>query len=120
MPHISSTNFGSVTVDGKKYHQVLMVGDSVLERDYKRLKREHGTSHIIPGWEIEKLLEGIPEVIVIATGQDGALKVTDRVREKLTVNETQIISEVTPKAIKIYNRLIRENKKVNALIHTTC
>lgn len=120
MTHIDSTNFGGVIVDGKKYSQVLIVGNNVFERDYKRLKKEFGTSHVIPDWEIKKLLENNPEIIIVATGQDGVLKVNDEARKKLTVNETQIISEVTPKAIETYNRLIKENKKVNALVHTTC
>ena len=85
MAHIDSTNFGSVTVDGKKYHQVLITGDNIFERDYERLKEEFGTSHVIPDWEIKKLLENSPEAIVIATGQDGALEVTDRAKERLAV-----------------------------------
>lgn len=120
MPHIDSTNFGSVTVDGKKYHQVLIVGDDIFERDYERLKKEFDTSHVIPDWEVEKLLENQPEVIVVATGQDGALKVSDETRKKLAANGARVVSEATPKAVEVYNRYTKENKSVNALIHTTC
>jgi len=47
MPYIDSTQFGEVVIDGRKYSQVLIVGNSVIERDYKKLKELFNTSHKI-------------------------------------------------------------------------
>ncbi len=61
MPHIDSTEFGGRTVDNKKYHQVLIVGEKVLEREYDKLKKLFGTSHKIGKWgncEITKTKPG--------------------------------------------------------------
>ena len=47
MLHIDSTAFGEIIIDGKKYFQVLIIGDAVEEREYDRLNELFGTSHRI-------------------------------------------------------------------------
>ncbi|MFZ5559596.1 MAG: hypothetical protein ACOZAL_02275, partial [Patescibacteria group bacterium] len=69
MPYINSTEFGNITIDGKKYNQVLIVGDLVMERDYEKLERLFGTTHKIGDWEKDELVKENPEIIVIGTGQ---------------------------------------------------
>jgi len=120
MPHIDATQFGEITIDKKKYHQVLIVGDKVEERDYKKLKEMFDTAHKIGDWEVEKLLRNNPEVIVIGTGQNGAMQVDEDLTKKLTANSSKLIIAETPKAIEIYNEKIKQGGKTNALIHTTC
>ena len=118
--HIDSTQFGEVTVDNKKYHQVLIIGDKVEERDTEKLKKLFDTTHKIGDWEVEKLISNEPEVIVIATGQDGAMAVDDELVSKFSKISKEVIVEKTPKAIEVYNDQVKLGKKVNALIHTTC
>lgn len=120
MPHINSTNFGSITIDGKKYKQVLIVGDSVKEREYNRLKSTIGTSHKIGDWEKEELLSNSPDLIIVGTGQSGVLTVDSDLKETAKRNGIKLIEKLTPKAIKIYNEKHEAGKKVNALFHTTC
>ena len=50
MPHINSTKFGEIIIDNRKYHQVLMIGDAVSERDAKKLKQLFNTTHAIGEW----------------------------------------------------------------------
>jgi hypothetical protein len=120
MPYINSTQFGNVVIDNKKYNQVLIVGDSVMERDYDKLKELFGTSHKIGDWEIKELLKQAPEIIIIGTGQSGAMKVDKEVIDNFKNKDIEIITDITPKAIEIYNQKTKQGKRVNALIHTTC
>lgn len=120
MLHIDETQFGEITIDKKKYHQVLIAGDKIEERDYKKLKELFDTAHKIGDWEIEELLSNNPEVIVIGTGQNGAMTVDDESAKKLKAISTEVIIAKTPEAIEIYNDRVKLGKKVNALIHTTC
>ena len=119
---INSTQFGNVIIDGKKYNQVLIIGGSVMERDYEKLKELFGTSHKIGDWEIEELLKQNPEIIIIGTGQNGAMDIDKPAANlrKQAGREIEIIIAKTPEAIEIYNEKIKQDKKVNALIHTTC
>lgn len=120
MPYINSTQFGNVVIDNKKYNQVLIIGDSVMERDYQKLEELFNTSHEIGDWEIEELLKQKPEIMVIATGQSGAMKVDKEFIDEITKKGIEVITDITPKAIEIYNEKVKKGKRVNALIHTTC
>jgi len=122
MPHINSTQFGEIVIDNKKYHQVLIVGDRVEERGWEKLKKLFDTSHKIGEWEVEKLLSNNPEIIIIGTGQDGAMASEEPAASlrKQAGENIEIIIEPTPKAIEIYNEQVKLGEKVNALIHTTC
>ena len=139
MPYINSTEFGNVVIDDKKYNQVLIIGDSVMERDYNKLEELFSTSHKIGDWEVEELLKENPEIIVIGTGQNGAMEVDKETlnklgkpavslrkqagppeSEKVSAGNIEVITAETPKAIEIYNEKVKSNKRVNILIHTTC
>ncbi len=122
MPYINSTEFGNVVIDNKKYNQVLIIGDSVMERDYNKLEELFSTSHEIGDWEVEELLKENPEIIVIGTGQNGAMEVDKPAANlrKQAGKEIEVITAETPKAIEIYNQKTKQGKRVNALIHTTC
>lgn len=120
MPYINSTEFGSITIDDKKYNQVLIIGNYVIERDYSKLEKLFGTSHKIGTWEVEKLLQESPDLILIGTGQSGVMEVNKEVLDKLKTSGAEVIVDITPKIIKLYNEKIKSGKKINALIHTTC
>lgn len=127
MPHIDEIKFGSVKIDGKSYHQVLIIGNEILERESEKLHELFGTSHKIGDWEQETLLKDNPEVILIADGFQGALEVEPAVMEKLQKSgaETrlparQVLVLHSPAAAIKYNELLKQGKRVNALIHTTC
>lgn len=120
--HIDSTSFGTVTIDGTTYHQVLIIGDKIEERDWEKLKKLFDTSHEIGEWEVKELVSNKPEVIIIATGQDGAMgkELPAASLRKQAGESIEIVIEPTPKAIEIYNEKVKSGKRVNALIHTTC
>lgn len=120
MPYINSTKFGEIIIDGKKYQQVLIVGDSVEERDSQRLEKLFNTTHKIAEWEINSLLKENPEMILIGTGQDGMLEISKDLLKKAEKAGIEIMADFTSKIVEIYNEKIKAGKQVNALIHTTC
>jgi len=120
MPYINSTKFGNIVIDNKKYNQVLIIKDLIIERDYKKLKELFNTSHKIGDWEVKELLKQNPEIIIIGTGQNGAMKVEQALIDKIQEKGIKVITEITSQAIETYNEYVKENKRVNALIHTTC
>jgi len=120
MPHIDSTKFGEVVIDDKKYGQVLIIGDAIFERDEEKLRKLFDTTHRIGDWEIDQLLKAKPEAVIIGTGQSGVLKVEKEFLERMEKAGIEVITAITPKAIKIYNEMAERGRRVNALIHTTC
>lgn len=120
MVYIGSTKFGSVTINNKKYGQVLIIGGQIEERDEKQLYKLFGTTHQIGEWEVGKLLSTKPEVIIIGNGQSGVLKVNDKIKQKFLGLGIELKILLTKEAIKEFNKINQTGRKVNALIHTTC
>ncbi len=112
---INKTWFGGVEIDGKRYRDVLIIGDEIVDRG----KWGYFDTHTISERELEELLRGDPEVIIIGSGQSGVLEVPTEVEEKIKNKGIELIVLETPEAIEKYNELSKK-KKVNALIHTTC
>lgn len=117
---INSTQFGSITINNNKYSQVLIIGDEIKERDYKKLSELFGTSHETGDWEIDELIKNNPEIIIIGTGQDGVMSVSQKLAKKVREKEIELVAAPTPEAIVIYNDEIKAGSRVNALMHTTC
>lgn len=113
MTIIDSVEWGKIVIDGQEYKQALIVDGKVFERDSEKLHQLFGTSHKIGDWEIEQLLSGKPEIIIVGNGFDGVLEVNAKLGKEVKILKT-------PQAVEEYNRLSEEGKKVNALIHTTC
>jgi hypothetical protein len=120
MSHIESTKFGEVIVDGTKYHQVLVIGDTVKERDTEKLKELYDTTHIIGDWEIQELLKENPQIVIVGTGQNGAMEVDENFSNEMNKKGIEVIIAKTPEAIETYNEKAKGKKRINALIHTTC
>ena len=120
MPHIDSVEFGSIVVDGKKYHQVLIVGSEVVERNQAKLQDLFSTTHRIGDWETESLMVGQPEMILVATGFDGAMEVDIKFVDTAIKNGVGVVVAQTPRAVNFYNEKTKQRKRINALIHTTC
>lgn len=120
MVKINKVSWGKVRVDNKEYHQVLIVGGEVMERDKPKLESLFGTTHEIGDWEQEKLLSNNPEIVLVATGWSGLMKVDEEFKKKVEESGTELRTVLTPKVIGVYRRLTEERERVNALIHTTC
>ena len=83
---------------------------------------ETGTDHrpgIQPA-DVTELLAHGPEVVVLSGGRDGRLGVC---RETLSVLEERgvaVVREETGAALKTYNALASEGRRVAGVFHTTC
>lgn len=108
-----STSFGSVTTSEKTYkHDIWVNLDGTIE---KRTRNHEFTSE-----ELNRFLNQNPEVIVVGTGQYGVVSISKKAKSRAEDHNIKIIAEETPKAIKTFNQLKEEGKKVVAAIHTTC
>jgi hypothetical protein len=112
--------WGKIAISNKEYHDALIYGETVEEREYERLKELFGTAHKIGDWEIKKLFSNDPDTIIIGTGWAGVVKVPPAIEKEAEHRGIELKPLKSPKAVKEFNRLVAEGKKVNALIHATC
>lgn len=118
-PHIDGTQFGSITVKGTEYsHDIVIRLNGEIEKRKKKLsKAVHGTSHIVSRDEAVHLLEDGAELLIVGTGQHGALRVSKEASGYLAAHGCRLILEPTPSAIRHWNRA---GGATIAMFHITC
>jgi len=120
MVKIEKVSWGKVKINDQVYHQALIIGETVLEREKEKLETLFGTTHQIGNWEQKLLLSANPEVILIVNGWSGLLKIDEEFKKKVEDAGIELRVVLTSEVVKEYNYLIAKGRKVNCLIHTTC
>ena len=119
MARIDSFNFGFIVVDGKQYaYDVVILPDSTV-RERERGKGRVG-SHSITRREIETICEFQPDVIMVGTGESELLTLSADAREYVEEADLTLFRMPSSQAVKRFNQLTEEGRRVAALIHITC
>ena len=119
MAKIDKFKFGSIVIDGKKHRRdVLIFSDGTV----KHRKGGFGMfgSHNIKKEEIEELVRGEPEAIIVGTGTDGKAKLAPEVEKWAKERNLSLIVQPSREALAKLNELTGQKKKIAALIHITC
>ena len=114
-----STGDGWIDLNGKRYEYDVIVrpDGSVSKRDKslsKTKKAKYGHTPLT-GKEIKILLKESPELVIIGTGQTGAMPITPKARKML--QETPYLIGPTPVALAW---LAKDKRRSVALLHITC
>ncbi|MEK7737808.1 MAG: MTH938/NDUFAF3 family protein [Pseudomonadota bacterium] len=118
-PRIDSTEFGSITIDGKRIeHDVLIRLSGEVEKRKKKLsKAVYGTSHIVSLAEAEYLYEKRTEGLIVGAGQNGMVELSDEAAEYFRKKQVAVDLLPTPDAIAHWNKA---HGSVIGLFHVTC
>ncbi|KPJ89754.1 MAG: hypothetical protein AMS17_00575 [Spirochaetes bacterium DG_61] len=118
-PRIDGTKFGSIFIEGKKYtHDVVIGLDGTVKKRKKKLSKEvYGTSHIISLAEAKHVYEKGAKGIVIGSGQNGMVKLSEEARAYLQKKKCPVKILPTGEVGKTWNCL---KGKAIGLFHVTC
>ena len=118
-PGIDQTTFGSITIEGTDFeHDVIIrLGGQVKKRKKKLSKAVYGTSHIVSLAEAKHVYEKGAERLIIGTGQDGNVTLSDEATDYFTRKHCQVDLLPTPQAIQTWNEA---DGSVLGLFHVTC
>ena len=118
-PKIDDTWFGSITVEGKRYEYDILIrlSGKVRKRNKALSKAVYGTSHTISRAEIEELYRKKAERLIIGTGQDDKVRLSEEAAEFLASHNCKADLWPTSKAVKRWNEA---QGKVLGLFHVTC
>lgn len=116
---IESTEFGSITINGKTYDHDVIIGLSgeIRKRHKKLSKEKYGTSHIISKAEAEDVFEEGCDQLIVGSGQAGNVRLSPEASAYFEKKRCQVILQPTPDAIRFFNQ--SREKKVG-LMHVTC
>ncbi|MCD6558038.1 MAG: hypothetical protein J7K31_03355 [Candidatus Aenigmarchaeota archaeon] len=111
-PVIQKIEFGNVIINGKRYGcDILITPDDVRETE----KTHKLDTHIL-----EDAILGEPEIVIIGIGFNGLVNVPDEVKTMIKNAGADLVIKKTPEALKDFQALLKQGKKVVAWIHTTC
>jgi hypothetical protein len=111
---IEAYDFGSITIDGKTYDRDLkIVGGKIVPEWWRR------EGHKLLPEDIEDVLEAKPGVLVVGTGYDGLMRVSDAVARRLAGAGIDLVARPTREAIEEFNRLA-ETGTIAFAAHLTC
>lgn len=116
---VESTEFGSITIDGKRYQfdVVIRLSGEIIKRKKGLSKKYYGTSHVISKDEAKFLFEEGCKELVLGTGQYDSVRLSKEAAEYLDKKGCKVIAQPTPAAIDLFN----ESKKEKiGLFHVTC
>lgn len=119
MVEIEGMGFGWIIINGRKHrHDVTIFPDGTVKR------RKGGIlmfgSHLFKQKEFEELCKQEIEVIVVGTGTDGVAKISDDAKKFLENKKIKLVELLSEEAIREFNKLAKDGKKVGAIIHVTC
>jgi hypothetical protein len=116
-PHVDSTAFGRITIEGRAYdHDVVIAPSGEIANRWTTLPNPAG-SHRVTLDDAERLLAyGAPR-LVIGAGQSGLLRLSPEARTYLQQHGCEVILAPTPQAIEAFNAAA---EPVTALLHLTC
>jgi hypothetical protein len=118
-PRIDSTIFGSITIEGKKIKNdvILRLDGTVQKRKKKLSKNVYGTAHKISLEEARYIYENGAELLVIGAGQYRRLLLSDEAEKYLAKKGCRIRLTATGRAINSWNTA---DEKAIGLFHVTC
>lgn len=121
---VSSLAWGKIDVDfpnggGSSFKDAIVWWQGSKSWDWKITNVRHN-----PGVSSEALKEllAIPDItdIILSRGMEGVLQVPEKTIEEALKAGKNVHVAYTRDAVELYNKLIKEGKKVGALFHSTC
>ncbi len=111
---INSIKFGSITIDGKTYHEdIIVTWDNEVKEIYLTVR------HYFALPEFNQITK-TPDVLIVGTGLSGLCGISDDVRKICKERGIKLIMMASGEAIKRFNEAFNQGKKVAAFIHITC
>ncbi len=119
MAKIDEMGFGWIIVNGKRHRHDVVISPS------GEVKRRKGGilmfgSHLFKRKEFEELCKHGVDVLVIGTGTDGVATISEDAKNFVENTKITLIELPSERAIQEFNKLIKDKKRVGAIIHVTC
>jgi hypothetical protein len=115
MPIIEKHGFGSMRIGGRTYYSDISISAGAIARWWRE------ESHLVRPADIDSILATKPAVLVIGTGRNGRMEISDEARKLCGEAGVELAADRTERAIEIYNAIVLEGaRSVAAAFHLTC
>lgn len=112
---IESFSFGTITVDGRKYsNDILLLPPLVVSPWW----REEG--HRLDKGDLLEVLKYRPDILVVGTGVTGMMRVPDSTVREVESTGMRVAIFTTDKACEHFNSLMEKGEKAAGAFHLSC
>ena len=113
---INSYSFGRMMVGNREFTSDLIIHqDGRIQDNWWRAQGHN----LLPG-DITALIDDAPEILVIGTGANGLMRISNDVSELCERHGIKIEACYTPEAVTRFNKAADVGKVVAACFHLTC
>lgn len=118
-PTINYTTFGEIALDKRTFKTDIYIrcDGKVKKRDKAAVREQYGTSHTVGVEELMTVCKGDPELLVIGTGQQGMVNLTEEAARYLTDRSINYVTHPSRRAATVYNHA--KGRKA-LLVHVNC
>lgn len=113
--HIDSYKFGEIVIDGKVFHQDVILFPGKVFSPWRREK-----GHLLSKEDLDGVLKEEPEILIIGTGAYGLMKVPEKLKDFIKNQGIECFVLNTEEACDKFNEFKSSGKKVIAIFHLTC
>ncbi len=112
---IEQYSFGNIVVNSARYTHDMKIIQGKVVPDWWRKR-----GHSVDVDDIQDILKSGPDIVVLGKGSPGMMNSTRALREFLKDRNIKLIEEKTTKAVKTFNRLLKEGQNIAAGFHLSC
>ncbi len=112
---IESYRFGEMVVSGRAYRRDLKIIEGKVRPEWWRKE-----GHLLQPEDLEDVWAARPEILVVGTGASGVMRVDPRTVARAQELGITLEAYPTEKAVRRFNELLREGRKVAGAFHLTC
>ncbi len=111
---IDAYEWGTITIDGETYTRDLkIINNKVVPKWWRK------EGHNLLPEDVEDIFDARPGVLVVGTGHDGLMQVSETVTKRLGDAGIQLIAKPTRQAVDEFNRLAG-SPDIAFAAHLTC
>ena len=115
MQIIEKYSFGNIQIGSKSFsNDVIIFPEEVLANWWRK------EGHNLQMEDLQEVVKRKPEYLIIGTGYNGIMRVSKNLITQLEEMGIKTSVMKSEDAVKAYNKLVREKKKVAAGLHLTC
>ncbi len=112
---IEEYEFGRIVINRREYTSDVIVHKNGVEEGWWRKE-----GHRVCLDDVKRILDLNPEVVIFGTGAYGRMRVDEEVKEFLKNKGIEVFEMQTKDAIRLFESLLKQNKRAVLAAHLTC
>ena len=115
MQIIEQYSFGQIRINGKSFSNDVIIFPEEVVPSWWRIE-----GHNLHMEDLDEVIKRKPEILIIGTGYNGVMRVPQALINQLEELGIKTTVMKSTDAVKEYNKLVKEKKKIAAGLHLTC